>query len=389
MPELEVFVHNRDWTVMRRMYQYEGLQVTIPLNGSRECRFTCPIYDINAIGQSNVQHFIPMRRFVRVYYRGHLIFCGPIVKPIFNFAENQVEVNCHDPSIWLKHHYIHEGDNILTSGGGVWPVDGHFLAELLATARLNADEAAAGFAELPIWEDTIRAMTDVREIEVRAGQNVWDIWMDVTEGVDGPDWQLRPTDDPPPPEVCALETWAPGAKGTDRRDSVQFHFGFARTNLSNFTYEPDGNNIVNRFTSEHSNGRSHRTWRYGDGIQGDGIMEMWEQVSEGVDQDGMDTWAQGHVQSYGVAPQVFTIEPTWDMGLMGSAASTPWRYPSGFDVGDYISGVARLGNMEVNAVGRVVKVIVSQLNEAENVASQVELMPDEVPVGDIALGVAP
>lgn len=388
MPELEVFITNRDRTIHRRMFQYEGLQVTIPLNGARECRFTCPIYDINALGQSNIAHFTPLRRFVKVFYRGYLIFYGPIVKPIFNLAENQVEVNCHDPSIWLKNHFLHADDEAVTASP--WPVDGNALVALLDAARLNADELADGIAELPIFEGTISIPDPaVRDITFEEGQNVWDAWMDIVEGIDGPDFRLLP-DDSGPDEVCGLDTFGAGQMGTDRTAEVQFHFGFGRTNLGNFTYEPDGAVVRNRYVAERFDGLSFQVAKYLDGMQADGIMEGWEQQSESIKSDeGLAETAKGFVKVYGVVPQVFTIEPTWDMGLLGSAAATPWRYPSGFREGDFIRGVARKGNFEMNLTGRVTKVTVNQLNAAENVATQVEIIPEEVLTAGVTVGPTP
>jgi hypothetical protein len=370
------------------MFQYNGLQVTVPLNGSRECKFTCPIYDINALHQSNVQHFTPLRRFVKVIYRGHVIFWGPIVKPVFNLAENSVEVNAHDPTIWLKHHYIHPEDNIVTSAGGIWDVDGNLLVELLETAKNNAAEDAAGYANLPMDWDNIDFDTAVRTIRPRPGQNVWDVWMDVVEAIDGPDFRIIPVDDDAlwAPAVALLNTYPGGGAGSDKTDTVHFHFGFGRTNLSNFIHEPDGNNLINRFTAQSSKGVTYRVAKYNDGIELDGIMESWEQASEGVNADGLEEWAKGHVKAYGKVPLTFTIQPTWDMGLMGSAASTPWRFPSGFQEGDEIRAIGRLGNFELNVTGRITKVTLSQLNEAENVASQIELIPDLVEVADISVG---
>ena len=116
--EIEVFVTGPDLGDgeydARRMFQYSDLVVEHPLNDARLCRFTCPIEDINALRQSNVAELSqPLERYVKVYYRGYLVFWGPILKPIFNFATNQVEVNAHDMSYWVKRHFVHRWDEIV------------------------------------------------------------------------------------------------------------------------------------------------------------------------------------------------------------------------------------------------------------------------------------
>lgn len=401
MPELEIYITNRAGTVNRRMFQYSEAQLTVPLNGCREFKFSCPIYDINALGQSNTHHFLPLRRQVKVFYRDYLIFHGPITKPIFNGAENKVEVNCHDPSFWLKHHALHTGDEALDPGG--FGVNSMGLVTLLFSGYLTTAEAAAGYAQLPItWGPDVNNYSALRNFSPTRGDLIWDVWLDMAEAFDGPDFEFRPIDAEHDPnaiytlgdmvelracqkDVAPATTMLMG----DLTESVQFHFNFARTNLQNFIYEPDANNLINRFTAEGSDQRNIRVARYDASIEEDGIVEVWEQASEGVDPDGLGEWAKGHVSAYGEIPKTFTIEPTWDMGLMGSAASTPWRYPSGYQVGDRIRGVTRIGNVDLNLTGRITQVTLTQLNEAENVSSQIEVIPDTVEVADIVVSDTP
>lgn len=401
MPEFEIYISSRDGSVNRRMFQYSDAQLTVPLNDSREFRFSCPIYDINSLGQSNTHHFLPLRRQVKVFYRDKLVFHGPIVKPIFNGAENRVEVNCSDPSFWLKRHAIHTGDEALDPGG--FGVDSMGLVTLLFSGYLTTAEAAAGYAQLPItWGADVNDYASIRNIQPARGELIWDVWMDMVEAFDGPDFEFRPIDAAHDPnaiytlgdmvELRACQKVMPPDTSllqSDLTDSVQFHFNFARTNLGNFIYEPDANNLINRFTAESSDQRIIRVARYGDSIQQDGIVETWEQASEGVDADGLGEWAKGYVAAYGEIPKTFTIEPTWDMGQMGSAASTPWRYPTGFQVGDRIRGVTRQGNLELDLTGRITQVTLSQLNEAENVGSQLEVIPDVVDVSNIVVDDTP
>jgi hypothetical protein len=391
-PELEVFVTNRDLTVNRRVFQYSGLEVVSALNDARTCKFTGPIHDINALGQSNIQHFLPLRRFLKVFYRGHLVFWGPITKPIFNLAQNSVEVNAHDPSIWWKNHHLSEDDvaihkpGVKINGEGLWDL-------VQAAAPLQPGEF--GYADpgivLGSAEDYLLDGEDERRMHLaKRGESVFSVVQAMSEVADGPDWELVPIDSNYDP----FDAYVPGAMAAlrareeisrERQEVVIFHFGFGRMNLSNFIYEPDGNTVRNRFVVEGPRGKlAVAGWN--EGLERDGIMEGWETAQgKDLDQSDREFFAHEQVRAYGNPLPTFTIEPVWDQGLMGSSLATPWRWPSGYRVGDRIRAVAKLGEFEEDLEGRVTKVTLSQLNQAENVRAQVECIPEPVLVDDLWL----
>lgn len=390
-PEIEVLITDRQSTISRRMFQYSDLEVDDPLSDARTCRFKCPIYDINSLGQSNVQHFIPLERMVKVFYRGYLIFWGQITKPIFNFAEGTVEVNAHDPSLFWKFHHFRTGDDALdgvrVNGAGLWDL---------------ADAANPYFSETGLHPGIVLGQgtnylldgeSTRREYRPARGDNVFDAIQTVSEAADGPDWRLIPIDE----NNDDFGVWEDGYThafqaiqeiSRERQDEVVFHYGFGRTNLANFIYEPDGLEVRNRYVAENSRGVIRVGHLYNDGnghgTLFQGIMEDWQQESgRGATPEALEAKAQAMVQAYAAPLPVFTIEPMWDQGLMGSAASTPWRYPSGYHPGDRIRAVAKAGNMSVDLVGRVIRVTLTQMNAAENVKAQIECIPQPIAVDDV------
>lgn len=384
MPEVEVYIQNRDLSVNRRQFQYSDLEVVDSLNDARTCKFSGPITDTNALNQSNVQHFLPLARFVKVIYRDRPIFWGPVVKPVFNFAQNRVEVNCIDPSIWMMNHHL---DTIEAEDNDEIKVNGAGLEDLLFATYLTSTEFAAGFQEFPstlgVGEDYFispeSSSSERRTQHIDNGTPIFDAMQQISSAADGPDWAFLPIDERYDP----YDHFGPGFGvsfiavqeiGTDKQDEVIFHYGFGRTNLENFTYEPDGALVRNRHVVQNGRGRVYRVAKYGDGMQALGIMEGWE-TGDDAKPAYLAEKARLVAESYGDPLPTFTIEPTWDQGLMGSAASTPWRYPTGYTVGDRIRVQAKLDRMDLDLVGRVTKVTLTQLNAAENVKSQIECIP--------------
>jgi len=401
-PEFEVYVTDRTGDVNRRMYQYTGLSVEHPLNDARTCKFTCPITDINALRQSNVQHLRhPLGRFVKVFYRGYLVFWGPIVKPIFNFAENKVEVNAHDPSFYWKYHHFSEDDGALDEGV---KVNGEGAWDLVSAARLNAAETATGAGggyppDLIVEGDTEDyffdppedSSDDRRRYPVHRGDNVFEALQAIAEVPDGPDWQLVPIDERNDPD----EVWTDGAmamfraveeQSVDRYGEVIFHYGWGRMNAQNFIYEPDGTTVVNRQVIENQRG-VYRVTRDDSSIHDLGIMEGWGSAGgKHPNEASMDLQAESIVGAYSRPLDTFTVEPMWEQGLMGSAVATPWRYPSGFQPGDWIRVLPRLGDLELDLAGRITKVTLNQLNEGENAQTQIEARPESSDEFDYATG---
>lgn len=388
-PEFEVFATLRDYgdgeTYDQRLFQYDNLEVIHPLNDSRTASLRAPIEDFNALSQSNIEVMLPLEYMIKILYRGRLVFWGPILKPIFNFAEGHVELNCHDMTYYLKRHFVHSWDVNLLADNGNLPVSPASMWKLVqAAAPSFHDDALFESVAAPLGErvGTLGGLAAVAgdSIEVQRGMNIWDLLYGMAwDHVRASDFNFKPIDE------HRNDGWEPGQMfefgtqeemGSDKSDTHIWHYGFGRTNLANFTWEPDGEAVVNQVTLAPSKGPrqvgihsiSQEAW---------GILENWEDAGSGgfMPQGLREAYLRGILGAYSRPLNTFTIEPVWDQGLMGSAASTPWRYPTGYQPGDRMRVMAKKGTLNKNLVGRVTKVTLTQLNAAENARTQVEMIP--------------
>lgn len=396
-PELEVFISNRDGSINRRMFQYSNLEVVHAFGDARTARFTAPIDDLNALFQSNIQHFLPLSRLVTMIYRGRPIFWGPITKPAFNFHQRTVEVFCHDPSIYWKNHHLDDRD----AEDNLHPlVNGVGLEELALAAEPTTGEFADGAIDTgilfggPAEAYLLPGEEERRTMDMNRGDAIFEAIQNLADPLDGPEWELRPINEDYNPFDLAPDPGhgvmliAREELGTDKSDSVIFHYGFGRTNLVAFTYEPDGTAVRNRAVVTDGRGRP-QVAKYTGNWDSYGIMESWESAAgDDVKPAQRREKAKIIVQNYSHPLPIFTLEPTWDQGQMGSAAAVPWRYPTGYTVGDRIRAIAKCGRMEVDLIGRVTQVTLTQLNAAENVKAQVECVPKTIFEDDIEVGTA-
>lgn len=404
MPELELYITNRPNAtgakdVSRRMFQYRDLEFTHGVSDARTLTFKAPIYDINGLGQSNVSHLkLPYRRFAQVFYLGHLIFWGPIVFPAFNGKEGMVEINCVGGAVpWLRKHHFHPGDDALAGVG----YTGDGLAALFAAAQLTASEAAAGYAPLLLVDGALEAMDPLLDADANevlyipeVGANVWDAGEELTDTAAGPDFDILPIDEDHDPDgawaaapagakpICQLNTYE--EMGQDRSDHI-FHFNYGRTNLENLIYAPDGNLVTNRFVAQdEQNAALIKVAKHAGELEDVGILEGWETPIGELTETGLETYARHQVRTYAKPLETVTVEPVWDQGRMGSAASTPWRYPTGYYMGDTIRGFGRKGNLTVDLLGRLMEITLSQVTPNENVRTALELVPQVADV-DVAV----
>lgn len=387
-PELEIFITSHplaDTLVERRMYQYSNLELVHPFRDSRTCKFVSNIEDINSIGQSNVRHLqLPFRRWMKVLYRGYLIFWGPLLKPRFGFKNNTIEVNAHDTSIYWKRHDLSGADEAID---GV-PVNGEGLWTVADAANLTGSEAGDDILGPAIVKESAQVYLLPGETErlrqtPELGANVYETIQDISGREDGPDWELVPIDQ----DHDHYEVWTPGMAaafrareeiGRELEEKVLFQYGFGHTNLDDFEFEPEGESVRNRWISQNQAG-AIRVAKYLQGMRECGILEGYERApGDNVDPDGLAEIARAQVLAYGEAIPTFKIYPTWDKGKMGSAASTPWRYPSGYRPGDRIRAQAKKGDMFVDLVGRITEVTLKQVDADENVVAEIECIPDEV-----------
>lgn len=146
---------------------YSGLQVEIPLADSRTARMTCALanpvvqhlfFDGTADGDSVQWKIGALGRMLRVYYRGESqpVFWGPILMATADMAQGTYEINAHDPTLRLKHHYANFSDPQLVGDPGDpdppdTPQDYRTVRDLIIAAQNLGSQSS--YPDLGIKED--------------------------------------------------------------------------------------------------------------------------------------------------------------------------------------------------------------------------------------------
>lgn len=401
-----------DGVTLRTCWDHQGGEVMIPKNDSRTAKVTLSVYN-EVVTQIGTTEYPALERMLKVYYIPHqtevyLVFWGVIIKPHWNFSQGTVEVNAHDPSLaWKKgnHHY---GDTVVgTRTRGGFPMDGRGIRMLAESVMPNVDQLARGVRgpgilwgintvpnekKRPADLNKPNAATDGVWSLATRGQQVFESIQNVVEAADGPDWQLRPTDDFKERGFFAyLDTFA--RQGKDRTGQIVWHYGFGRNNLENMEWEPDGDAVKNwaievapggpstkedtgRIAAAHKDGSFTRI----------GIYENWESSNNKDTQQVLQTKANAWVAAYGTPPDLVTLTLRPERYGTRGQAESPYKYMTDFQIGDVMRAVGRKGYAFVDLQGEAQSVTLTATTRTESRTS-VELAPYlEERYGDVTSG---
>jgi subtilisin-like proprotein convertase family protein len=142
--------------VVARLDRFRGAEVTIPWNESRTARVILNVQDGAA------SQVLVLERMLKIWLAQNdgssdLIFWGPILSPTWTLHENTVEINAHDLSVRLKHHYLTARDAAVTTPGtapddykGSVPVSFVGLRRLRDAGKNTSGENGDGVPDLGI-----------------------------------------------------------------------------------------------------------------------------------------------------------------------------------------------------------------------------------------------
>jgi hypothetical protein len=142
--------------VVARLDRFRGAEVTIPWNESRTARVILNVQDGAA------SQVLVLERMLKIWLAQNdgssdLIFWGPILSPTWTLHENTVEINAHDLSVRLKHHYLTARDAAVTTPGtapddykGSVPVSSVGLRRLRDAGKNTSGENGDGVPDLGI-----------------------------------------------------------------------------------------------------------------------------------------------------------------------------------------------------------------------------------------------
>ena len=325
--------------------QFTNLEVEIPLNDSRTGRLQISMSDRNAV------HILPIKRLIKVYWGDELVVWGHIVRPRFRFSTGMIEVDIHDPTLKLKHHFHRFGDIVVDEG---YPLDGRGIYWLLESAIPIQPQLDRGIPGNGIeWgaDSTIHQGPKPTQKPPEPGSGIWgrcirgeNVWDSIQKAVMksiGPDIEFVPVEGLDPGFFVQLNVGAkpddPGggiALAQDKSESVKFMYPI---NCEDFIWEPDGNAMRNYWVAVNPGGEEDAHDDDNKSLYHDedswleyGIFGTMESVGEVVEKEVLAATAEAWVTMYAVPPDFFTVIPKRD------ALNVP-KYPIDFDVGDFVT----------------------------------------------------
>ena len=281
---------------------------------------TLSIYD-DALGGTFTagDNVTPGDHMVKVYYRTHLIFWGQIITPVWDGSQNQVTLNCHDPTIRLKRHFHRYGDMVVgTRRDGGYPINGMGMRMLVLSALPTDRQESLGWPHPGIYFgfDSTTDFTgfdgpleswprpdDIQDWQTgdalwrtaERGTNVWESMTNLVQSAEGGfDMDFDPVDADKPPQTnlsasgdwesfdwepgfyCQMNTWIKQGQDRTRTNEVDhevtvdgvpqpygarnviFQYGFGRSNLDNFVFRPDASAMRNYAGVHYPGGRDQR-----------------------------------------------------------------------------------------------------------------------------------
>ncbi len=254
-------------------------------------------------------------------------------------------------------------------------------SEIMALLMEHADPIAAELASGIPSHGIIRgslAASVLRDRSYYDLSNIWELLLDLTQVIDGPDFELRPLDREDG-VFAEFTTYFP-RQGSDLSDSVILEYGVGANNATDFGWQPSGEQLVNRYIMAGATPEGAPTtpaWisENLDSQRLYGIYEGTEVDPEISEMATLKEHADGVVASRAFPLDFFTVQPAvleQDRDEVG--VGVPPRFgPPGDDtadfwLGDTIGTIARKGRLDKRLAGRVIGATLSTADSAGNVA---------------------
>ncbi len=367
-------------------------KVDIPKNDSRRASVAVHLDD------PIVRNIRPYSRMLRVHYRGRLIYWGVLNLPEYNLEENLVHLNSIDPSIRLYRHFLRLGDllnvqNQPVGSTGEMGSDGKGVVyvstaglRLLRDAGNNLDEQTArgvpGPGIVNGYDDWHLELGDVDglpdRIEVTRGDRVLDKMKDLSNQITGPDFEFEPVSGQPG-AYCRLNTYY--KQGTDKTDSVAFHYGTGKDNLDNIEISY-GEEFV---THVHTLDRGAK-YRYTEAnvtsSEESGIYVWWDatdydvaKLTPAMRESVLRAAAKGVLDVYGRPLESYTLHCKIETN------SSPW-YMRNYAIGDIITIAGVKNYFKFQDEVRINDISLEQIDDAGNIKATILVSPT-IPTIDI------
>lgn len=367
------------------VYDHQGIEVVWPLNDSRTAKVSLSIYD-------PILRFVkPVETLLNITLGPYLLFYGFITQPVWDAAAGTVEVNAHDVTLKLKHHFHRFGDVVVDIG---YPLDGKGMRQLIESSIPNERQLARGVVPNGIlWGSMTGTFqgpqpttdtpleTDGLWGKAERGSVVWDTLTNLAQSVVGPDFEFQPIDEFHQPLVS--EGFIPGyiaqlntadRLGGFKEDELLFQYGHGVDNLENFVYQPDGNEMWNYWAEVNPGGQRGRT-DLNRALRHDeaswlkyGIFGRMESAKQTYDVSVLGDRAKAMVQAYAYPPDFFQIDPRPD------DPSVP-KLIEDYQPGDRIKASVKKGYLSQELIGRIISATVTQRDTAGGANVSLDCVP--------------
>ncbi|MGZ6587112.1 MAG: hypothetical protein ACXVHX_22715 [Solirubrobacteraceae bacterium] len=350
-------------------------EVTIPLNDSRQAEVTVSLHD--PMVTSLIGH--TYARCLRAYYRGRLVFWGPVKIADVDMEAETVKFTAVDPSLRMISHYLRRGDlngalSASNNDQGTVSID-HIGLRLLRDAANNIPEQPArGVPDLGLIDganDFVAAPTDL--MGVHRGDQVWNAMLQLCASL-GPDFELEPIQDTAG-AYAKLNTYR--QQGQAREATVKWHYGTGYDNLAGLSFT-EGTKYI---THAHVLDRAL--------IYRVTVAEIDESALTGpyVEWDATDYDATGVpeadaervLRAYGtdVIDAYGSPLVTCELKLpVETGADDEYHYLEDYAIGDTVEVAGRVGAIELRAgVHRITQVRLVQSGPENSVAPEVTVVP--------------
>lgn len=359
-----------------------GAQVTITLNDRRTASLPIDFSD-KAAGL-----VLPLQTLLKARWHDETHFCGLALKPSYRGRERRVTVPAVDSSLRLANFHIgqrSDGVSLVGSnaagGLGYAGIDQSTIMSLLAaTAQPTVAELNVGVWPTGIIDGQLAAASFARDRTYEPGKQVWEAMTQLSAVDNGLDFELDPVDREDA-VYSQLNTYYP-QQGVDRSDDVIFHYGWGKSNASDFTWEPSGDVVRNRSSRVGQPGvngarQDNLAAQQAFGIYAEYVGESDVSLAGTLNEHALST-----VLTYGWPVDFFDVVPAQDdgTGWYRDAAGVlrkgtekyggAPRFGKGADyyIGDVIRVVARdKPGLDVDIAGRVVQATLQSVGSGATV----------------------
>lgn len=355
--------------------QFSDLEVFHPLNDGRTATVVVPITS------PAVLNLKPYAFAVRILYedRREPVFWGPS-NISTDFGAGTCTLEAQDPSLRLAHHYVRRGDVALTyeaisADKGIIDADPSGIRRVIEAGENVGAQITRDDPTLALKDDRFGDMATQRVLpmEIERGQECWQIILDISKHVLGPDFDMAPMHLIGYDFYCQLNTYddlgrtlTSATPDTPLAGEVVFDFGLGADNLIGMQERPGRPTTHAHVLS--GNAKHRRSAGSTVGSADTGIYVDWVPVDfniKGTNDAALKELADARVEAYGIPPKMLEVQLRPDAVINHNYGRPAFVRPTGtraptFYIGDRVTVRAQRGNRSYNAPARIVEVRLTQ-----------------------------